>query len=210
MSVEQDAEEKLESLIQRAAKEGKVIPFRRKTEAKPQPAPTVTVSGHGNAAVIGSNNQVSINVTHTTRKVIANVKPGAVHITDRQAATLKEMVADICKKSGKTHQFVWNQLLRHMVVPQYRLIPAGAYPEALAYLERWLGRHSAADHAGDDAWATRKRHLAYIKINQKKKGIPDSVINDFVHQCISKGTLSECTNRELEYVRALVKTWTQQ
>lgn len=210
MSVEQDAEERLEALIGKLAKEGKVVPFPKRpvSPAKKMPAQSVSVIGNGNAAVIGSHNQVSINV-RTTRKVVANVKPGDVHISDRQAAILQGMVADICKKSGKTHQFVWGHLLRHMVVPQYRLIPAAAYHDATTYLERWLARYSPSVES-EDSWTERKRHLGYIKVNQKKKGIPDALVADFVHEVLGKDGLSECSNRELQYVRALVKTWTPQ
>jgi hypothetical protein len=209
MSV-RDPEEVLESLIRKHVSEGNIIPFPKKPVARSaaKPANAVTVTGHGNAAVVGSHNQISIKVLQPTRKVIAEVKPGAVHITDREAAKLKEMVADICKKSGKPHQFVWSQLLRHMVVPQYRLIPAGAYPDAVAYLERWLARFGHADQ-DDDAWATRKRHLAYIKINQKKKGLPDALLHEFVREVLGKTGLSDCSNSDLEKVRGLVKAWTR-
>ncbi|KAF1008965.1 MAG: hypothetical protein GAK28_00597 [Luteibacter sp.] len=208
MSVERDAEEKLESLIRKMSREGNVVPFPRHEGAKRkgEAAQVLSLTGNGSAAVIGSNNQISINVVKTTRKVVAEVKPGAVHISDREAATLKEMVADICTKSGKSHQFVWNQLLRHMVVPQYRLIPAAAYPDAIAYLSKWLARLSPT-YENEESEATRKRHLAYIKITQKKKGMADSLIVSFVKEVLKKPGLRECSNKDLEYVRVLVKTW---
>ncbi|NID14996.1 hypothetical protein [Luteibacter yeojuensis] len=205
MSVK-DPEEYLEALIRKHAAEGNIIPFpKNPLKRAVAPSAPVVVNGDGNAAVYGSNNHISINVVRTTRRVVAEVKPGTVHITDRQAALLKDLVSVVCKASGKSHQFVWNQLLRHMVVPQYRLIPEAAYPDAVAYLEKWLARLTPV--VEDDEQAKRRRHLAYIKINQKKKRMADSLIAKFVQEVLGKTGLSDCSNRDLEFVRGLVKTW---
>lgn len=208
MSVERDAEERLEALIGKYAKEGKVIPFPSRTKAPRkaagQPA-SVSITGDSNAAVIGSHNHVSINITR--KKVIAQVKPGPVHITETQAATLKQLVSQVAKLSGKHYSFIYTKLCNHLGVTAYRLIPVGAFEDAENYLLRWLGRLGVAVQADEDAEATRKRHLAYIKINQKKAGRVDADVADFLQISFGKTSLTECTLHELEIVRALVKSW---
>lgn len=205
MSGERDAQARLESLIEKHVRNGNVIPFpKMATKRKPStpPAP-VTVRGIGNAAVVGSHNQVTINVTR--RKVVADVKPGKDHITDDQAARLQQLVRDVHERTGREFQRVWSALLRHVQAPRYRLIRLERFPEAEAYLVRWLGRVAPE---GETDEQLRKRHIRYIKTNQRKLDRPDEDVAQFVQEHFGKDGLRACTAEELAIVRAqLVERW---
>lgn len=106
------------------------------------PGDTFTISGNGNSAFIANHSTVHV---HHRPKVIANIRPGEVHISHEQAARLKTLVLAAVRATSKSYQAVWTALHEHMVVPQYRLIPAAAFNDAVRQLERWIhtGRLSA-------------------------------------------------------------------
>lgn len=204
MSGEQDAQARLEQVIEKHVRTGNVVPFPKMPRRRPSPQPSpVSVRGIGNAAVVGSHNQVTINVSR--RKVVADVKPGKDHITDDQAAHLQRLVHDIHARTSKEFQTIWSALLRHVHAPKYRLIRLDRYPEAEAYLTKWLGRTGPADEAAEEV---RKRHIKYIKTNQRKMGRPDAEVAQFLQQHFGKDGLRACTAEELAIVRAqLVERW---
>lgn len=210
MSAEHDAQARLESLIDEHVRRGNVVPFpdmskRRKKQGDAQ-ATKVSVNGTGNAAVVGSHNKVTINNVHKSRKVVADVKPGEDHITDREAAELREMVHQLHANTGKSFQLIWSTLLRQVHAPTYRLIPLDQYQQAEAYLRKWLA------HANDaDPEASRKRHIRYIKTNQRKLDRPDGDLTDFLQAHFGKDGLRQCTVDELVVVRnQLVANWRHQ
>lgn len=205
MSGERDAQARLEQIIEKHVRSGNVIPFpKMATKRRPTAKPAqVSVRGTGNAAVVGSNNQVTINVTR--RKVVADVKPGKDHITDDQAARLQQLVRDVHERTGREFQRVWWALLRHVQAPKYRLIRLDRFPEAEAYLMRWLGR---AAPEGETNEQMRKRHIRYIKTNQRKLDRPDEDVAQFVQERFGKDGLRACTLEELVIVRTeLVERW---
>lgn len=165
--------------------------------------PKVSVHGTGNAAVVGHHNQVTINVTRS--KVVAEVRPGKDHITDDQATRLQQLVRDVHERTGKEFQRVWSALLRHMRAPQYRLIRLERFPEAEAYLVQWLARTTPPDETLEQL---RKRHIRYIKTNQRKLGRPDADVTQFLQEHFGKDGLRACNVEELALVRArLVERW---
>jgi len=205
MSVEKDVENRLEEAIRRHAREGNIIPFPAKQTrtAKPQ-GHAVTISGDGNAAIIGSNNHVSIHVSRP-RKVVAEVRPGAEHISDDQAARLQQLVHDVHLHTGKPFQLIWTSLLRHVGAPKYRLIRFGHFEAAESYLVRWLAHSTSRDETEEQE---RKRHIRYIKTNQRKLGRSDEEVAAFLRQHIGKSHLRDCALGELQKVRKqLVGKW---
>lgn len=112
----------------------------RETVEGTQPEPpnaaarhAIHVTGNGNTAVISSG---AVHIHHRP-KVVANVRPDDIHISHEQAARLKILVLAAVRATGQSHQAVWTALHHHMLVPQYRLIPAAAFADAVALLERW-------------------------------------------------------------------------
>lgn len=208
MSGEQDAKARLEAVIAKHVYSGNVIPFptmpKPQHRRKPPPPPSrVSIRGTGNAAVVGSHNQVTINVSR--RKVVADVRPGKDHITDEQAARLQQLVHDIHARTQREFQAIWSALLRHVQAPKYRLIRLERFPEAEAYLVRWLGRAAPQDETDEQM---RKRHIRYIKTNQRKLGRPDEDVAQFVQEHFGKEGLRTCTAEELAIVRTqLVESW---
>lgn len=204
MSGELDAQARMEQIIEQHVRSGNVIPFPNKmAKRRPTAAPTqVSVRGTGNATVVGSHH-VTINVNQ--RKVVADVKPGKEHITDDQAARLQQLVHDIHERTGKEFQRVWSALLRHVQAPKYRLIRLERFPEAESYLVRWLGRAAPESETLEQI---RKRHIRYIKTNQRKLARPDAEVAAFVQEHFGKDGLRACTAEELAIVRTqLVERW---
>lgn len=212
MSVESDAEMRLASALDAHIRGGNVLPFRRPASgsgAKRKPASvpgaTVSISGTGNAAVLGSHNQVTINVRQARKKVVADVRPGEDHITDSEAARLQQLVHDLHERTAQPFQRIWVALLRSVNAPTYRLIALGDFPQAEAYLLRWLASAAPAD---EDEAHCRSRHIRYIKVNQRKMGRPDEDIAAFLADRFGKQHLNECSTDELAIVRQeLVKRW---
>lgn len=205
MSVEKDVENRLEEAIRKHAREGNIIPFPAKQTrtAKPQ-GHAVTISGDGNAAIIGSNNHVSIHVSRP-RKIVAEVHPGMEHISDDQAARLQQLVHDVHLHTGKPFQLIWTSLLRHVSAPKYRLIRSERYKSAEDYMVRWLARTTRQDETEDQE---RKRHIRYIKTNQRKLGRPDEDVTAYLQKHFEKSRLRQCTLNELQKVRKeLVHSW---
>lgn len=212
MSVERDVEARLADALDAHIRGGNVLPFRRPSgepgsRRKPAAAlgATVSISGTGNAAVLGSHNQVTINVRQSRKKVVADVKPGEDHITDSEAARLQQLVHDLHERTAQPFQRIWVALLRSVNAPTYRLIALDNFPKAETYLLKWLARSTPTD---EDEAATRSRHIRYIKVNQRKMGRPDEDITAFLADRFGKQHLHECSTDELAIVRQeLVKRW---
>lgn len=211
MSVPHDAEARLESLIEKHTQSGNVLPFpampkrKRKRKSTTQKQSDITVSGTGNAVVTGSHNSVTINNVRKSRKVVADVKPGEEHITNREAAELRDLVHQLHANTGKSFQLIWSVLLRQVHAPTYRLIPLDQYPVAETYLRQWLARAAPPD---ETEAARRKRHIRYIKTNQRKLGRPDADVTAFLQEHFDKNGLRQCTVEELVTVREqLVAIW---
>lgn len=175
------------------------------SKRRPEPKTRVSAHGTGNAAVVGSHNRVTINVNQ--RKVVADVKPGKDHITDAQAARLQQLVHDIHAQTGNEFQRIWSALLRREQAPKYRLIRLERFTDAEHYLTRWLTR-AAPQNDAETAEQLRKRHIKYIKTNQRRMQRPDEEVAQFVQKHFNKDGLRACSAEELAFVRAqLVERW---
>lgn len=148
----------------------------------------------------GVVNQINTNNHKTIIK--AEVKPGDVHIDEKQAARLTNLVKDICafeeklKKNPKSFRSVWASLNSHMNVTRYRLIKKEDFLRAEKYLLQWIGRLTSMKSApvvDGDTW--RKRKYAYIKINTKDD--QESLAN-YIKRNFGATSLTELSNDELE------------
>jgi len=146
--------------------------------AQPEPVAAVSIGGNVSGMVVGTAHAgATVNLVNTPRfvtKTKAEVKPGAEHITEEQAARLTALVKDVVeleertRKAPKSYRAVWAALNAHCGVTRYRLIAAADYAKAEKYLYMWIGRlNSSAKAATSDNDTWRKRRFAYIKINTK-------------------------------------------
>lgn len=194
------AERRLEEAIARHLGNKNVVPFP-KVKRVNKPSPSVVVSGDGN--IVGNGNTVIVRPVR--KRVVANVQPGSVHISDAQAARLQQLVGDIAASGLATHQKVWAALARRYTIPQYRLLPAASFDDAERYLVRWIAR---AAPAATDEGAARTKHIAYIKTNQRKLGVAQSDLTLYLASRFQKASLRDCTIEELVDVRTnLVSQW---
>lgn len=147
-----------------------------------------------------------INTQKHVTKTNVEVRPGAVHISDKQAQILKSLVDEVVrlektlKKKPASYASVWGSLNSHCSVTSYRLILAGDFERAKKYLDQWIGRiNSMATAPIKDGDNWRRRRYAYIKINSKH---PDEKItlDAYVKRRFNTIKLSELANDELEQV----------
>lgn len=119
-------------------KKAEIVELFKQAKPKEQPKqrPVVEVSGTHNTAIVADGNAVVI-VQQRPRYVV-NVKPGAIHITDEQAAQIKRLVAQVVGKLDCPFQRVWSRLNAYVAVPSYRLTPAAAYSDAERFLLSWM------------------------------------------------------------------------
>jgi len=178
-------------------------------EAEKAVAPSsVSFGGSNSGNVVGlvqaGATVKQINTHRHVEKTIAEVKPGADHISNEQAATLHALVDKVVetekrlKQKPRGHRSVWGALNAHCGVPQYRLIRSGDFAKAQKYLHQWVGRldsMATAPVKDGDAW--RKRKYAYIKINSKDD--PECV-NRYVAKNFGGASLTELDNNQLEQV----------
>jgi transcriptional regulator with XRE-family HTH domain len=147
-----------------------------------------------------------INTARHTTKTIAKVEPGELHITDSQAATLKDLVDEVVrtelrlKEKPRTHQAIFSAMNSHCKVTSYRLIALADFEKARKFLQQSMGRlmsmKSAPSKTGD-AW--RKRHYAYIKINTKNEA-DDEACKVYLKKNFQATSITELSNDELEKV----------
>lgn len=195
MGIEEDAAATLGRVIA-----DNVAPFKsKKTKSKPahhHQQSNIVVSGSSHT-IIGNGNTV---IVHTTRKFEADVKPGDQHISEKQAARLSQLVADIAARGGDPHSKIWTVLFRRYEITKYRLLAIEQFADAERYLVRWLGRLMPKPTGSG-----RQRHTGYIKINQRKLAKSDEELNGLIHEAVGKTSLSACSVDELAVVRRTVK-----
>lgn len=170
------------------------------------PTPSVPLTNHGGNAigVVQGGTVTQITTQRHVTRTVAEVKPGAEHITDAQAATLTELVHEIArleeqlKQKPKGHRAIWGALNAHCGVPKYRLIKQADFPAAQKYLQQWIGRLTAMASAPakiGDAW--RKRKYAYIKINTNDPEAAKA-LQDYLQRKHQASSLTELTDEQLE------------
>ena len=170
---------------------GKVISLKghaagRDVNVQPPASQTVSITGTGNAGIVGSHNQVNINVRVPGKAVQVRVQPGPDAVTPAQAAEIQELVAKVVRITGKPYEFVWPTLKRKFRFTSYLLLPAIQFEEVRAYLRKWIA--SSDRSAGRNPVLDRKKLLGRIHAEAKKvPGMIDQ-IHAYIHGRF--GTLS--------------------
>lgn len=210
---EGNARRQLDELFRLAVPESPPVERRQATEERRQDASLMQMHDsvvHGNVGVaermtVHMHSPVSqITTQRFIQKTIAEVKPGAEHITDEQASALHALVKTVAetesrlKKTPRSIQTIWSALNAHCRVPQYRLLRTEDFGKAQKFLHQWRGRldsMASAPVKDGDAW--RKRKYAYIKINSK---IAPEIVDRYIVSHFGDIRLTDLDNRQLEQV----------
>lgn len=141
-----------------------------------------SISIYGNENIVGNGNIIVRPEKIFKKTTVIISSDDNIHITDRQALSLKELVSEVIrleksvKRRPATFAAVWGAVNKHCGVPQYRLIRQADFEKACKYLCSWIGRLSDAPSAvrkmPEDI---RKRRTAYIQINMKKLNCENKV-----------------------------------
>ena len=162
---------------------------------------SVQVTGSHN--IVGNNNTTTHHV-HVNKRpnidVSVHSSPGTLHITEPQCAEIKALVGKVATASGKSFQFIYNALFRHLGgVTMYRLIPLQSYEQAELYLRKWLARVTPkADNHGLET--IKKGIFAEFKkrsLQEQRKGL--------ISQWTGKPSITVLTEYELLAVLATVR-----
>lgn len=170
-------------------------------------SPVVSVSGNGTANVVQFAQPGStVNINHSPKvvnKTIAQVEPGAEHITEEQAVTLTRLVGEVVelekqqKQEPKSHRAVWSALNAHCGVTKYRLIRLHDFGRAETYLRKWIGRlTSMASAPASDNEGWRKRKYSYIKVNTKAP-VDAEWFAGYLQRTFRVTSISELDDKEL-------------
>ena len=184
------------------------IQVGRRDSTKAQEPLAVSINNNGSGNVVGQvnsgGNVTQINTQRHITRTIAEVKPNDAHISEAQAADLKQLVEEVVKAEAKlkatprTHRSVFAAMNAHCGVTAYRLIALEDFEKARKFLQQWMGRlmsmKSAPVKVGD-TW--RKRHYAYIKINSKN---PDDALalDAYMKKNFNCTSLTELDNEQLD------------
>ncbi len=165
-----------------------------------------SIAVYGNENIVGNGNIIVRPEKIFKKTTVILSSDDKIHITDRQAVTLKELVGEvirlekIVRRRPATFAAVWGAVNKHCGVPQYRLIRQADFEKARKYLYSWIGRlsstPSAAKKAPEDI---RKRRTAYIQTNMKKLNCEDRV-RDYAFRKFGTASLSRLDMDELETV----------
>lgn len=180
-----------------------------------------------NIKIVGNNNiaGTSITVIKTEEVVVkpkVKVTPGEGCITDKQAALIRNLVAEIVtlekqlKQRPKHYAQVYGALFRHLSknkrrpeITSYRLIPLDKFNEAETYLRSWIGRLSSLKTAPkkDSNW--RKRKYAYIHTNIKQFSL-ETKLREYLQQKFGVTSLKDLSDEELQKTYQAVAYWKKQ
>ncbi|HBS17728.1 MAG TPA: hypothetical protein DD835_07805 [Halomonas sp.] len=196
----------------REDKKAEIIDFLARTGKKREPSAshhTVNVTGDGN--IVGNNNTY-IRTEKVEHVVQAEVRPGAEHITDEQAATIQSLVAQIVeleavtKRRPKSFAAVYKTLNNRFKVPRYRLHKLDNYPAIERYLRSWIGRLSSTASAKrrDPDWRNRK--YRYIKVNVRELGLEEE-LEDLLLERHEVSSIKYLSDDDLEAIYRLVAKW---
>ncbi len=171
-------------------KKGELVDFMaeaiKRGKRPAESMPSISVKGSGN--VVGNNNSVRITV-HSKPATRLVVSPSSLHISQAQAAEIKDMVDRLAKLQGHTHQKLWTTLQRRFRFTSYHLLPVDQYPEVDAYLRAWLAKSAAP--------RTRKSMLARIHAQAKKIANGLETIKASARADYGTERLSELTDPQL-------------
>lgn len=164
------------------------------------PPKAINITGNNSAGVIGNYNQVNINVKTSPGKVpTVNIQPGPEHISDSQAAEIKELVNKVVIVTGQQHAFVWSTLKRRFRFTKYQLITHDKYEVVRQYLKGWIVSNGQTN-LDQNSDAMRKRILARIHAEAKKQnGLLDQIYA-YIQGRFGVDGLSELTVGQLNEV----------
>lgn len=203
MSSEKDGKARILKILKEHDAE---TPAQSEAEPPSSKGHSISIKGHGNV-VAGRDVHITVERPQPVIQVVkVQPSPGVLHIDERQAARIKELVQTVYETEAKLKQKpkdmrgVWTSLNKAMHVPSYRLIALADYPKAEKYLLTWVGRlHSmkSAPILDGDNW--RKRHYAYIHANCKSCE-EKAKLQDYLKRNFGGQGLSSLANDELEQV----------
>ena len=183
----------------------KVVDFAaaalRRGNNLPQRAPVaVQIKGNNNVGVAGDRNSININVKMPARKQVrVEIQRGPEHITEEQAAEIRELVSKVVKVSDKSFQFVWEQLKKKFRFASYRLLQGERFEEVRKYLRTWIAS-AGAPLAAATPPDTRKRLLARIHAEASKRyGLLDQV-HAYIHGRFGTRSLGDLAPGQLHEV----------
>jgi len=158
--------------------------------------------------IIGNNNILAgrdvILTEKISKKVVAEIKPGIEHITDKEAATLLDKIKEITKihnlvkRNQVTPQRYWTSLNRYCGVPRYRLIKTEDFDKALRWCNQQLAILSGTKAAQKkDPVMIRNRQISFIQVNIKKLAI-DGNYHNYLKNTFRKISTAELDTIELK------------
>ena len=163
-------------------------------------ADSISISGRS-VGVIGNNNTIV-----QTEKVIHrkqySFKPGVEHISEEQAAKIKEMVLKIydvqkaVKKNPPNPRNIWRALNNHCKVTTFRAILATDFEKAMKFLRQRLKIENSSPSAATKNPNWREEHYRSIHSIAKRCGLEERLLN-YMKRNFHVEHLRELQNDEL-------------
>lgn len=141
-----------------------------------------------------------------TEKVVEKHEwvPGENAITAQQARRLQELVEQIVELEQivslkpKSYGAVWSAFKKKFKVPTYKALPKERFPEAEAYLMRWIGRlKSRLAYADPERWRKDRRKAIYFTA-VKVLGMTDEEFRDLMQARYGVRRLHDLDDDQLE------------
>lgn len=133
-------------------------------------------------------------------------KLGEEVITAEQARRLQELVEQIVELEQlvslkpKSYGAVWSAFKKKFKIPTYKALPKERFPEAEAYLLRWIGRlKSRLAYADPERWRKDRRKTIYFTA-VKVLGMTDEEFKDLIEKKYGVRRLHDLTDEELDHL----------
>lgn len=199
-------ERKLRAIL-KSAKPAASKPRKRPT---PKP-PNIAMNGSGNF-IVGDGNTIQSGPAPRPR-VVVEAKPGVEHITDAQAAELKAIIDKIVEESASvkrkptTHAAQFRALNTAMRVTTYKLILAGQFDAAKAFLQRRRAITRAMPSAKKkvDGWRASTIGAIHARCRETADGTERR--KAYMLKKLGTDTMKECSDEQIEQIRKHVFGW---
>jgi transcriptional regulator with XRE-family HTH domain len=125
-------------------------------------------------------------------------------ITPEQANRLQELVNQIVqlgkntKTKPKGHAAIWNTFQRKFKVGYYREVKQDAFPEAEAYLMKWIGQLKRGLKRSDEEQWRKERYKTIFSAAKNRIGWDRRQVNDFIYSLFEKDNIRDLADKELE------------
>lgn len=165
---------------------------------------SIALSFHGNnniATIAGGDVYLNTTIKKVTRYKHVQ-KPD--EITAEQASELQDLVNQIVllekktKAKHKGHAAVWNTLKRKFKVGYYREMKTDLFPEAEAYLMKWIGQLKRGLKSTDRTQWKNERYKAIFSAAKNQMGWDKQEVDNFIYSMFEKDSIRDLTNKELE------------